>query len=177
MRVGIGYDVHPLVEESPLVLGGVTVPFSHGLTGHSDGDALTHAVIDALLGAAGLGDIGTHFPSSDAQYRGIASTLLLRHTAALLASHGWRVVNVDATIIAERPRLGPYLDAMRQELAMHIAALDPGRVGAEDEGDGDALLEQSYVRDPSRTVGELIQESIARTGENIRVSDFARFEI
>ena len=120
MRVGIGYDVHPLAEGRPLVLGGVTVPFSHGLLGHSDGDALTHAVIDALLGAAGLGDIGTHFPSTDARYRGIASTLLLRHTAALLASHGWRVVNVDATIVAERPRLGPHLDAMRQELALHV---------------------------------------------------------
>ena len=120
MRVGIGYDVHPLVEGRPLVLGGVTVPFSHGLQGHSDGDALTHAIIDALLGAAGLGDIGTHLPSSDPQYRDIASTVLLRHTAALLASHGWRVVNVDATIIAERPRLGPYLDAMRQELALNL---------------------------------------------------------
>ena len=120
MRVGIGYDVHPLVEGRPLVLGGVTVPFSHGLLGHSDGDALTHALIDALLGAAGLGDIGTHFPSSDAQYRDIASTVLLRHTAALLASHGWRVVNVDATIVAERPRMGPYLDAMRQELARNF---------------------------------------------------------
>ena len=120
MRVGIGYDVHPLVEGRPLVLGGVTVPFSHGLQGHSDGDALTHALIDALLGAAGLGDIGTHFPSTDPQYRGIASTLLLRRTAALLASHGWRVVNLDATIVAERPRLGPYLDAMRRELASNL---------------------------------------------------------
>ena len=120
MRVGIGYDVHPLAEGRPLVLGGVTVPFTHGLLGHSDGDTLIHAIIDALLGAAGLGDIGTHFPSSDAQYRGIASTVLLRHTAALLATHGWRVVNVDATIVAERPRLGPYLDAMRQELAVNL---------------------------------------------------------
>ena len=120
MRVGIGYDVHPLVEGRPLVLGGVTVPFSHGLQGHSDGDPLIHAIIDALLGAAGLGDIGTHFPSSDPRYRGIASTLLLRHTAALLASHGWRVVNVDATIIAERPRLGPYLAAMQRELADNL---------------------------------------------------------
>ena len=120
MRVGIGYDVHPLVGGRPLVLGGVVIPFSHGLLGHSDGDALIHAIIDALLGAAGLGDIGTHFPSTDAQYQGVASTLLLRHTAALLASHGWRVVNLDATIVAERPRLGPYLDAMRQELALNL---------------------------------------------------------
>ena len=120
MRVGIGYDVHPLVEGRPLVLGGVTVPYSHGLQGHSDGDSLIHAIIDALLGAAGLGDIGTHFPSSDPKYRGVASTLLLQHTAALLASHGWRVVNVDATIIAERPRLGPYLAAMQQELAGNL---------------------------------------------------------
>jgi len=127
VRVGIGYDVHPLVEGRPLVLGGVTVPFSHGLHGHSDGDVLTHALIDALLGAAGLGDIGTHFPSTDAQYQGIASTVLLRHTAALLASHGWRVVNVDATIVAERPRLGPYLDAMRQELALNLGG-DPSTV-------------------------------------------------
>lgn len=120
MRVGIGYDVHPLVEGRPLVLGGVIVPFSHGLQGHSDGDTLIHAIIDALLGAAGLGDIGTHFPSSDPKYRGIASTILLRHTAALLASHGWRLVNVDATIIAERPRLGPHLAAMQRELADNL---------------------------------------------------------
>ena len=158
MRVGIGYDVHPLAEGRPLVLGGVIVPFSHGLLGHSDGDTLIHAVIDALLGAAGLGDIGTHFPSSDAQYRGIASTVLLRHTAALLASRGWRVVNVDATIVAERPRLGPYLDAMRQELALnlgedasavHVKAKTNDGLGFLGAGEGMAAWAVALIRESS----------------------------
>jgi 2-C-methyl-D-erythritol 2,4-cyclodiphosphate synthase len=117
MRVGIGYDVHRLVSGRPLMLGGVQVPFSQGLLGHSDGDALVHAVIDALLGAAGLGDIGTHFPSSDPQYKEIRSTVLLERVGELVRRRGWKVANVDATIIAERPSLQPHLQAMRRELA------------------------------------------------------------
>ncbi len=117
MRVGIGYDVHPLVPGRPLVLGGVTVPYPQGLQGHSDGDALTHALVDALLGAAALGDIGQHFPSSDPRYRGISSLRLLDETRGLLEARRWRVTGVDATIVAERPLLSPFIPTMRQRLA------------------------------------------------------------
>lgn len=120
MRVGIGFDVHPLVEGRPLVLGGVTVPFAKGLQGHSDGDVLLHALIDALLGAAALGDIGAHFPSSDPQYRGISSLLLLEHTHALLRRRGWLVHNTDATVVAQAPVLRPYIDPMRGEIAVRL---------------------------------------------------------
>jgi 2-C-methyl-D-erythritol 2,4-cyclodiphosphate synthase len=114
MRVGIGYDVHPLAEGRRLVLGGVEVPFERGLAGHSDGDVLVHAIIDALLGAAALGDIGTHFPSSDPKYKDVSSISLLRQIGALLRERGWGVGNIDATIVAERPRLSPFVERMRK---------------------------------------------------------------
>lgn len=117
MRVGIGYDVHPFEAGRPLILGGVTIAHEAGLAGRSDGDALTHAIIDALLGAAGLGDIGRHFPSEDERYRGASSLDLLREVAAKVANAGYRVVNVDATIVAERPKLTPQFEAMRAALA------------------------------------------------------------
>ena len=117
VHAGIGFDAHRLEPGRPLWLGGVEVPFERGLAGHSDGDVLTHALVDALLGAAGLGDIGTHFPSSDPQLKGIPSLRLLRRTADLLKEHGWRVVNLDATIVAERPRLAPYTQEMRDRIA------------------------------------------------------------
>ena len=117
MRVGIGYDVHPLVEGRPLLLGGVPVPHPRGLEGHSDGDVLVHAIIDALLGAVALGDIGQHFPSGDPRYQGISSLRLLEETLRLLQAHQWRVTGVDATIVAEQPRLSPSIPAMRQRLA------------------------------------------------------------
>ena len=111
-RMGIGYDVHRLAPERPLVLGGVPVPHSHGLLGHSDADVLTHAIMDALLGAAALGDIGRHFPDTDAQYRGISSLALLARVGALVRDAGYRVSNIDAVVIAEAPRLAPYVPAM-----------------------------------------------------------------
>lgn len=117
IRVGHGYDVHRLTEGRALILGGVTVPYTLGLLGHSDADVLTHAVMDALLGAAGLGDIGRHFPDTDEQYRGISSLLLLERVRRLLADAGWRVGNVDATVIAQRPKLAPFIAQMRQNLA------------------------------------------------------------
>ena len=120
-RSGIGVDVHPLVEGRPLVLGGVSVPFDRGLSGHSDGDALVHAVIDALLGGAGLGDIGAHFPSSDPRYEGVESTELLVRTVCLLAESGWRAAYVDATILAERPPLSPYLGRITDSLAASLS--------------------------------------------------------
>ena len=117
MRVGIGYDVHPLVEGRRLVLGGVEIPFDKGLDGHSDADVLVHSIIDALLGAAGLKDIGAHFPSSDPQYKDISSLTLLRQVGGLLLSHGWKVGNIDAAVVAERPRLLDYIPQMRQRIA------------------------------------------------------------
>ena len=119
-RSGIGIDVHPLVEGRELVLGGVTVPFEKGLAGHSDGDVLCHAVIDALLGAAGLGDIGTHFPSSDPQFEGIASTKLLSLTVDIMVQHRWRATYVDATILAERPVMRPYMAQIKETLATSL---------------------------------------------------------
>lgn len=117
MRIGTGYDVHKLVEGRPLILGGVTIPHSLGLLGHSDADVLLHAIMDAMLGAAGLGDIGKHFPDTDEQYRGISSMKLLEHVAALLQEHGCIVGNVDATIIAQKPKLRPYIETMEENVA------------------------------------------------------------
>lgn len=117
MRVGHGYDVHALVSGRRLVLGGVTIPHDRGLAGHSDADVLIHAVCDALLGAAGLGDIGRHFPDGNPRYKEIDSRVLLRHTAAMLAARGWQAGNVDATIIAQSPRLAPYIADMARNLS------------------------------------------------------------
>lgn len=116
-RVGIGYDIHRLIPGRRLVLGGVTIPFERGLEGHSDADVLLHALMDALLGAAALGDIGQHFPPSDPQYRDISSIVLLGRVAALLAEHSYIVGNVDATLVAEQPRLASYIPAMRHCIA------------------------------------------------------------
>ncbi len=116
MRVGIGYDVHRLGENRKLILGGVTIPYKLGLVGHSDADVLTHAICDALLGAAGLGDIGQHFPDTDAAYAGIDSLILLGKVR-LLISADYAVQNVDSTVIMQRPKLAPYIPAMRQRLA------------------------------------------------------------
>jgi 2-C-methyl-D-erythritol 2,4-cyclodiphosphate synthase len=117
LRIGSGFDLHRLVPGRPLVLGGVRIPHPEGLLGHSDGDALLHAVADALLGAAALGDLGRHFPDTDPRYAGADSRALLRETARLVKERGWAVVNVDSTVIAERPRLAPHVAAMRAEIA------------------------------------------------------------
>ena len=124
MRVGIGYDVHPFAKGRPLVLGGVPIGGEDGLSGHSDADAVLHAIIDALLGAAGLGDIGQHFPSEDPAYAGADSKELLRHVVGLLKGAGYQVENVDATVIAERPRLQGYLSRMRQTIAAVLGVED-----------------------------------------------------
>ena len=124
MRFGIGFDVHPLAAGRALVLGGINIPHTHGLEGHSDGDVLTHSIIDAILGAAGLGDIGTHFPPDDEQYRGIDSTILLSRTVEIIAEHDWRVQYVDATILAERPRLRPYISEIQATLVRSLRISD-----------------------------------------------------
>ncbi|MGQ0523614.1 MAG: 2-C-methyl-D-erythritol 2,4-cyclodiphosphate synthase [Betaproteobacteria bacterium] len=120
MRIGQGFDVHALVEGRKLVIGGVEIPYERGLAGHSDADVLLHAVCDALIGAAGLGDIGVHFPDTDEKYRGIDSRKLLREVRRLLATHGWVAVNIDATIIAQAPQMARHIPAMRQHIAADI---------------------------------------------------------
>lgn len=117
MRAGMGYDVHKLVEGRKLILGGVTIPYEKGLLGHSDADVLLHAIMDALLGAAALGDIGKHFPDTEEKYKGISSVKLLEHVAGLLDEHGYIIENIDATIIAQRPKMRPYIDTMRNNIA------------------------------------------------------------
>jgi len=127
MRVGIGFDQHPLVAGRPLVLGGVTIASDVGLGGHSDADVVIHALVDALLGAAALGDIGTYFPSVDPKWKDASSVIFLEAAVGMLADHGWRVGNVDATILAARPRLAPHVEAMRTTLAP-ILCVDVGSV-------------------------------------------------
>ncbi len=117
LRIGHGFDVHAFAPERKLVIGGVEIPYSLGLAGHSDADVLLHAICDAMLGAAALGDIGRHFPDSDARYRGIDSRKLLRHVNGLLKEKGWRVSNLDATLIAQAPKMAPHIPAMRQHIA------------------------------------------------------------
>lgn len=119
-RIGQGYDVHQLVDDRPLILGGVTIPFGRGLLGHSDADVLLHAVTDAILGAAGLGDIGHHFPDTDIQFSGVDSRILLRAAVQRAAIAGWRVGNVDTTLVAQQPKLAPYIAAMRACLAADL---------------------------------------------------------
>ena len=145
LRVGHGYDVHRLVEGRALILGGVTVPFDRGLLGHSDADVLTHAVMDALLGAAALGDIGKLFPDSDAAYAGADSIALLERVTALLQEHGWQVGNVDATVVAQAPKLAPYIPEMRRRLAeamgldvdcVSVKATTEERLGFTGSGEG-----------------------------------------
>ena len=126
-RVGQGYDVHQLVARRPLILGGVTIPFEKGLLGHSDADALLHAVTDALLGGAGLGDIGSHFPDTSDEFKGADSRELLRRAYQAVRERGWQVVNIDATIIAQQPKLAPHIPAMRVRIAEALG-LDAAQV-------------------------------------------------
>ena len=127
LRIGYGYDVHRLVPGRALVLGGVTVPFEKGLLGHSDADVLTHAVMDALLGAAALGDIGRHFPDTDPQYKGISSLKLLAAVRELIYGKGYRISNIDVTVLAQKPKLAPYIAQMEQNLSQ-VLGLEPGRI-------------------------------------------------
>lgn len=117
MRIGMGYDVHKLVEGRDLILGGVNIPYEKGLLGHSDADVIIHAIMDALLGAAALADIGKHFPDTDPKYKGISSILLLKEVGKLLADNNYRICNIDATIIAQAPKLRPFIDIMNKNVA------------------------------------------------------------
>ena len=144
MRIGQGFDVHALVPGRKLIIGGVEIPYEKGLAGHSDADVLLHAICDALLGAAGLGDIGRHFPDTDPRYHGAASTALLTEVVRKIDSAGWRVVNVDATIVAQAPRMAPHIDRMQQVLlaclgedcAVNIKAKTAEKLGAIGRGEG-----------------------------------------
>lgn len=120
-RVGFGYDVHRLVENRDLILAGVKIPYELGLLGHSDADVIIHALMDALLGAAALGDIGKHFPDNDDRYKGISSILLLKEVASLLQNHNFNIINVDCTLVAQRPKIAPYIEEMRNKLAEALA--------------------------------------------------------
>lgn len=127
MRIGHGYDVHRLKEGRRLILGGVDIPFEMGLDGHSDADVLVHAVMDAMLGALALGDIGKHFPDTDPAYKGADSIGLLRQVGRIIASHGYRVGNIDSTVCAQRPKLAPFIDKMRENIA-HALEIDISQV-------------------------------------------------
>ncbi len=127
MRVGMGYDVHKLVEGRKLIMGGVDIPYEKGLLGHSDADVLLHAIMDALLGAAALGDIGKHFPDTDDRYKGISSIELLKHVGKLLDENNYIIENIDATIIAQKPKMRPYIDEMRKNIAAALG-IDAGKV-------------------------------------------------
>ncbi len=128
MRVGIGYDVHPLMKGRKLILGGVEIPFEKGLGGHSDADVLAHAIIDALLGAAALPDIGNYFPPDDPLYENISSMVLLERVKELLSLEGWQIINIDATIVAERPRLSFFIDLMKEHISQALG-IDIGQLG------------------------------------------------
>ena len=145
MRVGFGYDVHRLVEERKLILGGVEVPYEKGLLGHSDADVLVHALMDALLGAAGMGDIGRHFPDTDNQYKGIDSMLLLERVTQLLHEAGYKVNNIDVTVVAQRPKLAGFIPQMvtniarvvgAEESMVNVKATTTEKLGFEGEGLG-----------------------------------------
>ena len=152
MRVGIGYDVHKLDVGHRLVLGGIQIPFDKGLVGWSDGDVAIHAVIDALLGAAALGDIGTHFPSGDSKYKSISSLVLLRETGKLLSEKGWQIGNIDVTVVAQEPKLAPFIDQMRSRIAEalyigneQVSVKAKSSNGLGDIGRGEAIAAHSVV--------------------------------
>lgn len=145
MRIGIGFDVHKLVEGRKLVLGGVIIPFEKGLLGHSDADVLVHAINDALLGACALGDIGRHFPDTDPDYKDISSIVLLKKVKNLLSDKGYKIINIDSVICAERPKLAPYIDKMRKNIAkaldisveqISVKATTTEELGFEGKGEG-----------------------------------------
>lgn len=145
MRIGMGYDVHRLVEDRDLIIGGEKIEYEYGLLGHSDADVLLHAIMDALLGAAALGDIGTHFPDTDERYRGISSMRLLAYVDQLLEENGYSVGNIDATIIAQRPKMAPYIQKIRENIAntlglelnqVNIKATTEEGLGFTGSGDG-----------------------------------------
>ena len=166
MRVGMGYDVHKLVEERELILGGVNIPHTLGLLGHSDADVLLHAIMDALLGAAALGDIGKHFPDTDEKYKGISSLKLLEHVGKLIEQEGYVIENIDATVIAQKPKLRPYIEEMEENIAktlhiekeqINVKATTEERLGFTGREEGiaaQAICSLNSIYDGSYAVGD-----------------------
>lgn len=163
MRVGMGYDVHKLVESRDLIIGGVKIPHTLGLLGHSDADVLLHAIMDALLGAAGLGDIGKHFPDTDPQYKGISSMKLLEHVAKLIEEKGYVVENIDATIIAQRPKMRPYIEEMEQNIAsaLHISTEQVNVKATTEEGLGFTGTEEGISSQAICALTSIYEGSVA----------------
>ena len=167
MRIGIGYDVHKLAENRKCIIGGVEIPYELGLLGHSDADVLLHAIMDALLGAAALGDIGKHFPDSDPAYKGISSIKLLEHVAMLLTDNLFLVENIDATIIAQAPKMGPHIDQMRENIAgalgievsqVNVKATTEEGLGFTGKGEGISAQAVCLLTSPR----ELYSEDVAK---------------
>lgn len=165
MRIGMGYDVHRLVEDRDLIMGGVKIPYEKGLLGHSDADVLLHAISDALLGAAALGDIGKHFPDTDPAYKGISSLLLLGKVGELLSEKGYFIENIDATIIAQAPKMRPYIDIMRENIAealgilaeqVNVKATTEEGLGFTGSGEGIAAQAICLLTSPFHLVSEEI---------------------
>lgn len=170
MRIGMGYDVHRLVEGRDLIIGGVTIPYEKGLLGHSDADVLLHAIADALLGAAALGDIGKHFPDSDPAYKGISSVILLEKVGALLEEKGFLIENIDATIIAQAPKMRPYIDTMRDNIAkalgvevsqINVKATTEEGLGFTGTGDGISSQAVCMLTSPFDLTAQPIQNGCA----------------
>lgn len=168
MRVGMGYDVHRLVEGRDLIMGGVKIPYEKGLLGHSDADVLLHAISDALLGAAALGDIGKHFPDSDPTYKGISSVILLKKVGELLTAEGYFIENIDATIIAQAPKMRPHIDTMRQNIAdalgimadqVNVKATTEEGLGFTGKGEGISAQAICLLTTPFQLVAEDVSTS------------------
>ena len=162
MRVGLGYDVHRLVKERKLILGGVEIPHTLGLLGHSDADVLVHAVMDALLGAAALGDIGKHFPDTDEAYRGISSMKLLEHVGKLIEKEGYLVENIDATVIAQKPKLRPYIGEMEKNIAK-VLKIQDNQVNVKattEEGLGFTGREEGFAAQAVCALSSLYENSV-----------------
>ena len=166
MRIGSGYDVHKLVEKRKLILGGVEIPYEKGLLGHSDADVLIHAIMDALLGAAALGDIGKHFPDSDNNFKNISSLVLLRNVCLLLKNSGYTTINIDSTIIAQRPKLAAYIDLMRSNIAEALeVSVDSVNVKATtEEGLGFTGSEDGISSQAICAISSIYENSIAVGG-------------
>ena len=163
MRVGMGYDVHRLTEDRDLILGGVKIDWEKGLLGHSDADVLIHAVMDALLGAAALGDIGKHFPDTDPAYKGISSILLLEHVTKLLREHHYEIGNIDATIIAQKPKMRPYIEEMEKNIAtaLHIDVSQINVKATTEEGLGFTGAEQGISSQAICALTTIYESSVA----------------
>ena len=175
MRVGLGYDVHKLVEGRDLILGGVKIPHTLGLLGHSDADVLLHAIMDALLGAAALGDIGKHFPDTDPKYKGISSIKLLEHVAKLIEEKGYVVENIDATIIAQKPKMRPYIEEMEQNIAaaLHIDVSQINVKATTEEGLGFTGMEQGISSQAICALTTIYESSVAVADSEARCASCA----